>query len=468
MSGFISTTPAEREAMLARIGVASLDDLFRDVPSAHYRPTLDLPPGLSEMETWRYLRDLSGTNLDLDRHPSFLGAGAYRHYAPAAIGHLLSRTEFLTSYTPYQPEVSQGTLQAVYEWQSMVCALTGMDVSNASVYDAGTGVGEAARMACALTRRRRVLVLDTVNPYYRDVLATYACGPDIEVETVPAWRRRGDGALQRVTDFSGVIDGGVACLIVQQPNFLGWLEQVEGLAAALAAVGAILVVVADPVSLAVVRPPGDYGAGIVVAEGKWTGGPTDFGGPLVGMFACRRDYVRQMPGRIVGATVDADGRKGYVLTLATREQHIRREKATSNICTSEALIALATTVYLSHLGPQGLQEIATQSIAKARYLASAVGTIPGFEVMPDAPWLYEVPIRCPLPAAEVNRILLDHGIVGGYDLGQYSPDLTDALLLCCTEATPRADIDRLVSVLRSLSSTATSRAASGALMEASR
>lgn len=450
MSGFISTTPAEREAMLARIGVATLDDLFRDLPAKHYRPQLDLPAGLSEMETWQYLRGLSETNLDLDRAPSFLGAGAYRHYAPAAIGHLISRSEFLTSYTPYQPEVSQGTLQAVYEWQSMVCALTGMDVANASVYDAGTGVGEAARMACALTRRRRVLVLDTVNPGYRDVLATYASGPDIDVETLSAWHRNADGTLGRVTDFSTSIDASVACLIVQQPNFLGWLEQVEGLSAALSAVGAILVVIADPVSLAVVRAPGEYGAGIVVAEGKWTGGPTDFGGPLVGMFACRRDYVRQMPGRIVGSTVDAEGRKGYVLTLATREQHIRREKATSNICTAEALIALATTVYLSHLGPQGLHEVAEQSIAKAKYLANEIARVPGFAVMATSPWLYEVPIRCPRPAAEINQILLAEGIIGGFDLGQYSPDLADALLVCCTEMTPRADIDRLVRVLSAI------------------
>ena len=450
MSGFISTTPAEPPAMLARIGVATLDDLFRDLPAKHYRPTLDLPPGLSEMEAWQSLRALSETNLDLDRHPSFLGAGAYRHYAPAAIGHLVSRAEFLTSYTPYQPEVSQGTLQAIYEWQSIVCALTGMDVSNASVYDAGTGVGEAARMACALTRRHRVLVLDTVNPSYRDVLATYTSGPGIEVVTVPAWRREGDGTLSRVTDFTPWIDGSVACLIVQQPNFLGWMEQVDGLAAALATTGGILVVVADPVSLAVLRSPGEYGAGIVTAEGKWTGGPVDFGGPLVGMFACRRDYVRQMPGRIVGATVDGDGRPGYVLTLATREQHIRREKATSNICTAEALIALATTIYLCQLGPQGLREVAGQSIAKARYLATEIGRLPGYAVLPTAPWLYEVPIRCPRPAADVNRALLAEGIVGGFDLGQYSPDLADALLLCCTEVTSRADIDRLVRVLRTL------------------
>ena len=450
MSGFISTTPAERDAMLSRIGVSTIDQLFEDLPAEHYRPDLDLPPGLSELETWQLLRKLSETNLDLERHPSFLGAGAYRHFVPAAIGHLISRGEFLTSYTPYQPEVSQGTLQAVYEWQSIVCALTGMDISNASVYDAGTGTGEAARMACALTRRRRVLVLDTVNPRYREVLATYASGPDIDVETVAAFTARPDGTLGRVTDFSSKIDSSVACMIIQQPNFLGWMEQVEGLSDALSSVGAILVVIADPVSLGVIRPPGAYGAGIVVGEGKWTGGPVDFGGPLVGMFACRKDFVRQMPGRIVGSTIDGDGRKGYVLTLATREQHIRREKATSNICTAEALIALATTIYFCHLGPVGLREVAEQSIQKAHYLASRISQLPGYTVQSTAPWLYEFPIHCPKPASQVNEALLAAGIIGGYDLGLEDPALAHSLLLCCTEVTPRSDIDRLVDVLGSL------------------
>jgi glycine dehydrogenase subunit 1 len=301
-----------------------------------------------------------------------------------------------------------------------------------------------------LTRRRRVLVLDTVNPRYREVLATYASGPDIDVETVAAFTARHDGTLGRVTDFSSKIDSSVACMIIQQPNFLGWMEQVEGLSDALSSVGAILVVIADPVSLGVIRPPGAYGAGIVVGEGKWTGGPVDFGGPLVGMFACRKDFVRQMPGRIVGSTIDGDGRKGYVLTLATREQHIRREKATSNICTAEALIALATTIYFCHLGPVGLREVAEQSIQKAHYLASRISQLPGYTVQSTAPWLYEFPIHCPKPAARVNEALLAAGIIGGYDLGLEDPALAHSLLLCCTEVTPRSDIDRLVDVLGSL------------------
>ncbi|MBI3972870.1 MAG: aminomethyl-transferring glycine dehydrogenase subunit GcvPA [Chloroflexi bacterium] len=450
MTSYAPTTDQEREAMLAAIGVQSIDDLFRDIPPHLYKPPLDVPEGLSEIEAWRHLRALSEQNLDLDHYPCFLGAGAYRHYVPAVIGHLVSRGEFLTSYTPYQPEVSQGTLQTVYEWQSIVCELTGMDVSNASVYDAATGVGEAARMACALTRRRRVLVADTVNPLYREVLQTYTSGPDIEVTTVRAWRRDGT-RLIRSESLADAVDDSVACLIVQQPNFLGWLEQVDGLAARLKASGAILVVVvSDAVTLGVLRPPGEYGAGIVVAEGKWTGGPPDFGGPLAGMFACRQEYVRQMPGRIVGATVDHDGRRGFVLTLATREQHIRREKATSNICTSEALVALSSTIYFSHLGKQGLRDVAELCLQKAHYAADQIGALPGYTVATAAPYVMECVVRCPRPAAEINRALLARGIIGGFDLGRFSPELTDYLLLCCTELTTRAEIDQLVHELSAI------------------
>jgi glycine dehydrogenase subunit 1 len=449
MAGYVSTTDQERRAMLDAIGVATLDDLFRDIPPELYKPDLDVPAGLSELEAWTHLRNLAEQNLDLDHHPSFLGAGAYRHFVPAVVGHLISRGEFLSSYTPYQPEVSQGTLQAIYEWQSLVCELTGLDVANASVYDAATGLGEAARMACAITRRRKVLVADTVNPLYLDVLRTYTTGPGIEVVPLSAWRREGD-RLQRRESLADAVDESVACLVIQQPGFLGWLEQVDGLAERLRAAGALLVVAADPVSLGLLRPPGAYGAAIAVAEGKWTGSPLDFGGPLVGMFACRAEYVRQMPGRIAGATVDGNGRRGFVLTLSTREQHIRREKATSNICTSEALIALCTTIYLCHLGKQGLREVAELSLQKAHYAAGEIGALPGFALASTAPFFKEFVVTCPLPAAEINRALLQRGIVGGYDLGRYHPDLADCLLLCCTELTTRADIARLVTALKDI------------------
>ncbi|HEX2035228.1 MAG TPA: aminomethyl-transferring glycine dehydrogenase subunit GcvPA [Chloroflexota bacterium] len=447
MAGYVPSTEQERREMLDAIGVQAIDDLFQDLPAGLYKPELNVPSGRSELEVWRQLRALAEQNFDLDHHPSFLGAGAYRHFVPAVIGHLISRGEFLSSYTPYQPEISQGTLQSIYEWQSLVCELTGMDVSNASVYDAATGVGEAARMACAITRRRRVLVADTVHPLYRDVLATYTTGPEIEVTTVNAWQREGDRLLRRES-LAEAVDDSVACLIIQQPNFLGWLERVDGLAERLRAAGAILVVVADPVSLGLLRPPGDYGAAIAVAEGKWTGGPLDFGGPLVGMFACKQEYVRQMPGRIAGATVDHEGRRGFVLTLATREQHIRREKATSNICTSEALIALCTTIYFCHLGKQGLREVAELCLQKSHYAAERIGALPGFTLSSTAPYFKEFVVKCPRPAAEVNQGLLDQGIIGGYDLGQYDPALADCLLLCCTELTTRAEIDRLVEIWR--------------------
>jgi glycine dehydrogenase subunit 1 len=451
MAGYVPTTDDERRKMLDAIGVVSIDDLFRDIPAEAYKPDLQVPAGLSELEAWRHLRALAEQNRDLDHHPSFLGAGAYRHFVPAVVGHLITRGEFLTSYTPYQPEVSQGTLQAIYEWQSLVCELTGMDVSNASVYDAATGVGEAARMACALTRRRRVLVADTVNPLYVEVLRTYAAGPGIEIVPVRSWRRDGDRLL-REPDLAASVDDSVACLIVQQPSFLGWLEQVDGLAERLTSSGAILVVVADPISLGLLRPPGAYGAGIVVGEGKWTGGPPDFGGPLAGMFAAKWEYRRHMPGRIVGATVDGQGRRGFVLTLATREQHIRREKATSNICTSEALVALATTIYFSHLGKQGLREVAELCLQKAHYAADQVAGVPGYTVASTAPFFQEFVVRCPRPAAEVNTRLLDRGIIGGFDLAKYSPELSDCLLLCCTELNTRGEIDQLAMTLRAIES----------------
>src|SRR5687767_14518046 len=455
MPTFVPTTPRERDEMLRSIGVSSVEQLFEDIPAQFRKPELDVPAGLSELEVLRHLRTLSEQNLDLDHYPSFLGAGAYRHFTPSIIGHLVSRGEFLTSYTPYQPEVAQGTLQSMYEWQSLVCELTGMDISNAAVYDFATGVGEAARMACAITRRKRVLVAQTVNPLYREVLRTYGGGPGIEVTDHHVggwWRARGDkdAPLTRIEDLAEHVDDNTACLIVQNPNFLGWLENVDGLADRLAAKGALLVVIADPASLGLLRPPGEYGAAIVVGEGKWTGGPLDFGGPQVGLFACKTEYVRQLPGRIVGATVDRDGMKGYALTFTTREQHIRREKATSNICTSEALIALCTTIYLCQLGKEGLREVAEQCVQKSHYLASQVGALDGYSVVSAAPYVKEFVLKCPRPAAEVNRALLDRGIIGGFDLGRYVDVLADCLLLCCTEMTQKSEMDQLVAALKEI------------------
>ena len=446
---YISTTEAQREEMLAAIGVASIADLFSDIPAAHRFPELDVPPGQSEWEAWTEMRRLAARNQDLDHYPCFLGAGAYRHFVPGTIGHLVSRGEFLTSYTPYQPEVAQGTLQAIYEFQSLVCELTGMDVANSAMYDGATALAEAALMACRLTKRERVLVADTVHPFSRNVLATYFHGQDLTIEAVPAWAPApaGDGALQRRTDLANALDDRTACIIIQQPNFLGWLEEVEGLAEAAHAAGALLVVAVDPISLGLLRPPGAYGADIVVGEGKWTGWPPDFGGPSVGLFAARQRYVRQLPGRIVGATVDEAGRRAFVLTLQTREQHIRRERATSNICTSEALVALGMTIYLCQMGKHGLREAATLSLQKAHYAAARCDRLAGYAVVSGAPYCKEFVLRCPRPVPEINRVLLDRGIMGGLDLGRYYPDLDHHMLVCVTEINTRDEIEALVAGL---------------------
>ena len=446
---YISTTEAQREEMLATIGVASVADLFSDIPAAHRFPELDVPPGQSEWEAWTELRRLAARNQDLDEYPCFLGAGAYRHFVPGTISHLVSRGEFLTSYTPYQPEVAQGTLQAIYEFQSLVCELTGMDVANSAMYDGATALAEAALMACRVTRRDRVLIADTVHPFSRNVLDTYFHGQDLTIEAIPSWAPAiaGNGALQRRTDLADALDDRTACIVIQQPNFLGWLEEVEGLAAAAHAAGALLVVAVDPISLGLLRPPGAYGADIVVGEGKWTGWPPDFGGPSVGLFAARQRYVRQLPGRIVGATVDEAGRRAFVLTLQTREQHIRRERATSNICTSEALVALGMTVYLCQMGKHGLREAATLSLQKAHYAAARCDRLAGYAVVSGAPYCKEFVLRCPRPVPEINRVLLDRGIMGGLDLGRFYPDLDHHMLVCVTEINTRDEIEALVAGL---------------------
>ena len=337
-SPYTPNTDSDRRVMLDAIGVDSVDDLFSDIPAEHRNPELDLPPPTSELELRREIEAMAAENVTPGSYPSFLGGGSYRHFVPAVVRQIASRSEFMTSYTPYQPEVSQGTLQAHYEFQSMVCQLTGMEVANAGMYDGATSMAEAVLMASRLTRRDRVAVLDTVSPYYRDVLATYVQAPGLRIDTI--------------SPDDDTLDDDTACLVVQQPGFLGYVEDLEALSRRAHDSGALLIVVADPMSLAMFRPPGDYDADIVVAEGQPMGIAPTYGGPYVGIFACKQRYVRQMPGRIVGRTVDSRGRTGYVLTLQAREQHIRREKATSNICTSVGLIALMSAVYMAAQGRQ--------------------------------------------------------------------------------------------------------------------
>ena len=429
-SPYIPNTDADRRQMLQAIGVSSAEQLFQDIPSQFRHPPLDIPPPLSELELRREIGELARQNALPGDYACFLGAGSYRHHIPAVVRQLTSRSEYMTSYTPYQPEVSQGTLQATYEFQSLVCQLTGMEVANAGMYDGASSMAEAALMAARITQRNRVAVLDTVSPAYRDVLQTYVQAPGLEIDSVTS---AGVGLRQDT-----------ACLIVQQPNFFGYLEELADLSSRAHAEGALFVVCSDPISLGMFKPPSDYDADIVVAEGQSLGVAPTFGGPYVGIFACKRQHVRQMPGRIVGRTVDTQGRTGYVLTLQTREQHIRRERATSNICTSVGLIALTATVYMAAQGKQGLRHIARLCYQKAHYAASLIDKIPGYSLPLGGTFFREFVVRCPRPPQEINERLLGYRIIGGLDVSESIPN---GMLLCCTELNSREEIDSLATAL---------------------
>jgi len=445
---YVPHTDADRKAMLAAIGVRSVDELFAVIPQGFRFPEVALPAPLSEVEVMRELREISESNADLDHVPCFLGAGAYHHFVPSVVQHVLGRSEFYTAYTPYQPEISQGTLQTIFEYQSMICGLTGMDVSNASHYDGATAMAEAVVMAMSVTRgkRRKAVLAPTIHPEYRQVVRTYTQGMEARIV--------GDeDAGAGIEALLKHLDEETACVIVQVPDFFGALESPKALAALADAahkVGALFVVAADPISLGMLKPPAAYGADIVVGEGQPLGIPVSFGGPYLGFFACREEYVRRMAGRLVGETVDGQGRRGYVLTLATREQHIRRERATSNICSNEALCALAAGVYLAALGKSGLRKVAGLCYHKAHYAADAIDSVPGFEVQRDKPFFKEFVVRCPRPAAEVNDLLLDWEIIGGYDLGRVDVRLADRMLVCVTEMNTRQEIDDLAAALRAI------------------
>ncbi len=437
-------TEADHRRMLDAVGVVSIEDLFADIPPAVRADRFAVPPPLTEQEVRGELSRLAGRNV-LPR-VSFLGAGAYRHLVPAVVGEVIGRAEFATAYTPYQPEVSQGTLQSIYEFQSMVCELTGMEVASASHYDGATATAEAALMACRLTRRDRIAVSSAVHPQVREVLRTYCSGPGIEIVEVPAELAEGGSGLTAPDAAASVLDDDVACLVAQQPNFFGGIEPMRELGEAAHVVGAQLVALVEPTSLAILEAPGGYGADIVTAEGQPLGIPLSFGGPYVGLMAARMASVRQMPGRLVGATRDAQGRKGYVLTLQAREQHIRREKAASNICTNQALCALAATAYLSAVGPDGLREVAQLSMTQARHTAAALEEAGLGERRFTAPYFAEVAVRVP-GAARRHAALLERGILAGHPLWTDYPDLDDTLLLAATELTTDDDIAALVDAL---------------------
>ena len=429
-SPYVPNTDPDRREMLDAIGVDSVAELFADVPEGYLNSSLDIPSARDEFELVKYAGELAAMNRVPGDYACFLGAGSYRHHIPAVVRQIASRSEYMTAYTPYQPEVSQGTLQTAFEFQSLVCQLTGMDIANLGMYDGSTSLAEAALMAARITRRDRVAVVDSVSPLYRDVLKTYAQAPGLKIDTI----------APSATE----IHEDTACVIVQQPNFFGYMEDVERLSQLAHDAGALLVASADPVSLGMFKPPGDYGADIVVGEGQPLGVPPAFGGPYVGLFACKSDYVRQMPGRIVGRTVDTRGEEAYVLTLQTREQHIRRERATSNICTAVALIALMSTIYMASFGKRGLRRIAELCYHKSHYAAELIADLPGYSLPMDGTFFQEFVVSCPTPPSEINERLLERNIIGGLDV---SPQVPNGMLVCVTEMNSRQEIEALAEAL---------------------
>jgi glycine dehydrogenase subunit 1 len=442
---FVPHSEAEREAMLRTIGASSEDDLLSDVPeSLRLARPLDLPPALSEWEAVRSLQQLAAASRSLT---CFAGAGYYDHHVPAVVDHIIRRSEFYTAYTPYQAEVSQGTLQSIYEFQSMICELMGLDVANASMYDGASAMAEAALMARSIQRKRdKIVISATVNPHYRQVLDTYNLGLGMPVDIAP----RTSGGVTDIDALKRALDDRTAAVIVQNPSFYGTIEDIAAAAAVAHEAGALLVAVVDPISLAVLKSPGECGADIAVAEGQPFGIPLSFGGPVLGLFAARQQYIRNMPGRIVGMTEDVDGRRGFVLTLQTREQHIRREKATSNICTNQGLCALAATVYLSTVGKLGLQQVAESSAQLAHYAYDRIIEETNLQpLFPGTPFLREFALKTPGPAREIIERGAEKGLLAGVALSRFPHlDIEDGLLIAFTEKRSRQDVELLLEVLK--------------------
>jgi glycine dehydrogenase subunit 1 len=437
---YLANTPDDRDVMLGAIGLDSVDELFEMVPEEFRlgRP-LKVPDALSELDLTREVSDLIGQNLGADRRVCFLGGGCYDHFIPAVVDQLSGRGEFYTSYTPYQAEASQGTLQATFEYQSLIAQLTGMDLSNASLYDGGSAVAEAVLMAMSCTKRfGRVVTSTALHPEYRQILATYLSHLEPQIITVPAPSGR-----VGVDEFAAAINDETAAVVIQQPNFFGQIEDVSSLIAAAHRKGALAIVHVDPISLGLLRRPGDLGADIVVAEGQSLGNPMSFGGPYLGILACREAYVRKMPGRIVGQTTDRDGKRCWVLTLQTREQHIRREKATSNICTNQGLLALRSSIYLAVMGPSGLRRAAELSTRNAHHAAERLAAVPGVSLAFEGPFFKEFVIRTDKDPAKLLAEVGSLGYHGGIALGRWYPELADSILVAVTEKRTRGEIDGL-------------------------
>ena len=440
-------TEPEREEMLKTIGVSRLEDLFQAVPARHRFPDLKLPPALTEMEALGEMQELAWANESAQDLVCFLGAGAYNHYVPAAVDMMLRRGEFYTAYTPYQPEISQGTLQAIFDYQSLITSLTGMDVSNASHYDGATAAAEAVTLAYAHFRgkRSKFIISPALHPHYRQTIQTYNHGSTIQLvgENLPP--SSGPEAL------IPLVDTNTALVVVQYPDFFGRIYDYNALAEAVHNAGALLAISVNPLALGLLKPPSAFNADIVTGEGQPLGIPLSFGGPYLGLFATKKEYVRKMAGRLVGETVDTRGQRAYVLTLTAREQHIRREKATSNICTNQGLVALASAIYLSLLGKQGLRQVSELCYHKAHYTAEQISKLPGFSLWSKAPFFNEFVVRCPAPVEQINQELLEEGILGGYDLGQDYPELENHMLIAVTEMNTKEEIDALVEELAEVS-----------------
>lgn len=440
MYKYIPNTESQQKKMLGEMGYSSIEELFGDIPGEiRLDEELRIQGPMAEMELTRHMKEMASINKHVGKYPCFLGAGAYDHYIPSAIDHIISRAEFYTSYTPYQPEISQGTLQAIFEYQTMICQLTGMDVANASLYDGATAVAESILMACQATRRNEVVVAKSLHPEYRQVSATYARFQNIPITEV--------GYRDGMVDMEALeksVTKDTAAVVVQSPNFFGIIEDIEPIAQLAHKHKALLIVCVDPISLAILKSPGELGADIVVGEGQSLGNSLSFGGPYLGFFATTQKLMRRMPGRVVGETTDKYGNTGYVLTLQTREQHIRREKATSNICTNQALNALIATLYLSFMGKEGLKEVAYQSLQKSHYLYDKLVDTGLFTPIFDGPFFKEFALRSTIPVDKLNDRLLEKGIIGGYSLEKVYPELGAGWLLAVTEKRTREEMDALV------------------------
>ena len=446
---YLPHTDSERQEMLDLIGKRTFEDLISHIPKDVRAKALELHDGLSELELSKKVTELAAKNKSTNDQSSFLGGGCYKRYVPAIVGSVISRSEFATAYTPYQPEVSQGSLQAIYEFQTAICLLTSMDVANASMYDGPTACAEAALMAARLTNRNKIVVSETVNPEYSAVTNTYVKNCGLGFHTA----KNNDGTTDLAKD---LLDSDVAAVIVQYPNYFGILEDLKALSEKVHNNGSLLVVVTDPISLGLLTPPGEFGADIVIGDAQSCGNNLSFGGPSAGYMACRKEYIRQLPGRLAGMTVDNRGQRAFTLTLQTREQHIRRAKATSNICTNQALNALAMLVYLSFMGPQGLQRLADISLQRAHYLEEKLTEIPGVSLLYKQPYLHEFAIKTSVLAETLLNQLKDRGILGGINLSKFHSGFDNAILVTVTEMNDAQELDNYASVLKEVLHSASS------------